>query len=64
MNWQPIETAPKDGTVIDIWTETGFRITDVWWDGGTWTCGLPDHCVTHWAPLLIPEDNEIKNETT
>lgn len=34
--WQPIETAPRDGTVIDIWAD-GERIADVYW-------GKPDHC--------------------
>lgn len=31
--WQPIETAPKDGTFIDVWVGGEFpkRITDVSW---------------------------------
>lgn len=41
MKWQPIETAPKDGSLIDVWCidpdgqfkpkEGGIRLTDVWW---------------------------------
>lgn len=35
MDWQPIETAPRDGTVIDLWTvsETGagLRYPDAHW---------------------------------
>jgi hypothetical protein len=41
IGWQPIETAPKDGTVIDVWvndnrssTPTGRRYTGVRWDYG------------------------------
>jgi hypothetical protein len=29
-HWQEIETAPKDGTHIDIWA-SGFRYTNAWW---------------------------------
>lgn len=49
--WRPIETAPKDGTRIDVWVDRpvtingrvdrakargGYRLTEVWWDDG-WT---------------------------
>lgn len=36
MEWQPIETAPRDGTVIDLWAD-GLRIANCAW-------GKPDHC--------------------
>jgi nucleoside 2-deoxyribosyltransferase len=29
--WRPIETAPLDGTKIDLWSPSGVRITDAWW---------------------------------
>ena len=32
MTWQPIETAPKDGTTVDLWHRKHGRITDAWWD--------------------------------
>lgn len=35
--WQPIETAPKDGTAIDLWHEEFGREADCYW-------GLPHHC--------------------
>jgi len=37
--WQPIDTAPKDGTFIDLWIGGEFprREPDCYW-------GLPDHC--------------------
>jgi len=31
MKWQPIETAPRDGTKIDVFMD-GKRFTDVFWD--------------------------------
>jgi hypothetical protein len=30
MNWQPIATAPKDGTHVDLWVN-GQRLPDCWW---------------------------------
>jgi hypothetical protein len=39
MNWQPIATAPRDGTPVDLWVKaTGceFRITDFKWRGNQW----------------------------
>ena len=30
MGWQPIETAPRDGTVIDLWAD-GERWPDCYW---------------------------------
>lgn len=40
--WQPIETAPKDGTRIDLWILNdsapphGWRLADVFWNGHAW----------------------------
>lgn len=36
MDWQPIATAPKDGTRIDLWVG-GERHTDcAWYKGNAW----------------------------
>jgi len=64
--WLPIETAPKDGTEIDVWVKNGFRIINVRWkvDGGYWVYNrdyinwnwlgaLP----THWLPIPKPPEN-------
>lgn len=66
--WQPIETAPKDGTKIDLWMmpgqglRAGARITDCWWRNGKWTScfdprpnpSWPDSWFSHWSPILEP----------
>lgn len=31
MGWQPIETAPKDGTIADMWCALGFRRENIRW---------------------------------
>lgn len=45
--WQPIETAPKDGTVIDLWVRfpdgTGKRVPDGFWDENGYDFG-PNRC--------------------
>lgn len=68
--WQPIATAPKDGTKIDLWFPRGGengRFTNCFWKGDTWWYGFdsPDEqyeCFTtngkaqptHWMPLPEP----------
>lgn len=62
MNWEPIDTAPKDGTEILAWDRMVLRVA--WqnpWDDGNegWHLGQflmfgneTTHCQpTHWMPL-------------
>lgn len=65
--WQPIETAPKDG-LIDIWIAnrdgTGRRVSSCYYDRicDEWRTSQPAlllyrvkaSCVTHWRPLPSP----------
>ncbi len=60
--WQPIETAPKDGTQIIAWGENiGHIVTEYApFNGTDWvwvTLDGPDYHVsafTHWMPLPAP----------
>lgn len=35
--WSPIDEAPKDGTIVDLWHEEFGRQADMYW-------GKPQHC--------------------
>jgi hypothetical protein len=67
MNWKPIETAPKDGTAVDLWIDFR-RITDAYWRKGPmgegWHYasgeGMDDSQPTHWMPLPPPPTNETE----
>lgn len=70
MNWQPIETAPKDGTMILAWCEhinakyAKNAVAEGWagpvvanWinhNGGGWTWHGLAGQFTHWMPLPEP----------
>lgn len=66
--WQTIDTAPKDGSVVDLWCATE-RVADASWSypelDGEWSC--KEWCIlrnnflqpvmfepTHWMPIPEP----------
>jgi hypothetical protein len=55
-DWQPIETAPKDGTWIHVARDIHQGIA--WWNShsGHWTVGPLIYFArpTHWMPLPDP----------
>jgi hypothetical protein len=60
-DWQSISTAPRDGTVIDLWFagEWNRRMSDAWWSepikawvvDGRGCSYLDSPEITHWMPL-------------
>ena len=62
MNWQPIETAPKDGRDLLIFGSGGIVIG--WWDDSCrYWCHqdlyLSIDEPTHWMPLPLPPDKQV-----
>jgi len=72
--WRPIETAPRDGTRVDLFgrsaglTAGPWRITDCWFSIGKWwrddfehgddQSRSQVHRPTHWMPLPTPPKDE------
>lgn len=68
--WQPIETAPKDGTKVLLWEAghapyVGSRDDqdDEWWTDEDWAndaarCFPPRCNPSHWMPLPPPPTNQ------
>lgn len=63
MTWQPIETAPKDGTEILTYRKAGCQAVAAWFSQADTYAGHPGWCVTdgmgllditHWMPLPSP----------
>ena len=52
--WLPIDTAPRDGSIIDLWHKNGFRVTEVWWSDDCWSNAMDDKDFTHWSPVITP----------
>jgi len=51
--WRPIETAPKDGTWVLLWSDSHWSVArndrGRWDDGERW-----QDRATHWMPLPAP----------
>jgi len=62
--WQPIATAPKDGTILGF-TDMGWvvacrwRDDDEWSGGGVWIAAHGHVTLTHWQPLPAPPADEV-----
>lgn len=57
--WQPIETAPKNGTEVLVYDDGAIMVSSWLDDGqraGWWDNGLMDPPPTHWMPLPPPPD--------
>ena len=64
--WQLIESAPRDGTRVDLWVhwperDLTYRVPDAYWNGRCWQLGAFDETqflyrptVTHWQSLPTP----------
>lgn len=69
--WRPIDTAPKDGTFIDLW-DGEERLANCCWQEDRWLqrCAesssrfpVGEYCApTHWAPIL-PGPNSVNVNT-
>lgn len=52
--WRPIETAPKDGSIIDVWRPEGGRDT-VLWGFPSHECGeMGRYCDSEWHSIRAP----------
>ena len=70
MIWYPIKTAPKDGTVIDLWLKSGIRGVDKFWsrkrldwiaDDGSYNNISKTNVPTHWSPVYGPNGEDYSD---
>lgn len=66
--WQPIETAPRDGTTILLFAPawenavTGWTFGDDEWQDCPFNPNRLDYRPTHWQPLPSPPTTEDAGE--
>ena len=75
--WLPIESAPKDGTQVDLWLSPpgisagSGRSPDCWFSAGRWWMydetddeqgRCEVHNATHWRPLPLPPQSQSAEE--
>jgi hypothetical protein len=62
--WKPIDTAPKDGTVIDLHHSKHGRIRSMYWDTDDefWIAEDEDKFLTHWISLPPPPQAQGESE--
>ena len=71
--WQPIESAPKDGTYVDLWLTyhskklDGYCVPDTYFKDGWWHYDFCDEdyeldstdcTITHWKPVTKPPQSD------
>lgn len=66
MEWQPIATAPKDGTRILLYRPNCVESMAVCWRAKDWhewwiVFGPSFHGATHWMPLPTPPDDDTSD---
>ena len=63
--WQPIETAPKDGTDVLLYREYSTDVGSYSYQEGrntVWACGsFMLHGPTHWMPLPTPPADDSRS---
>ena len=53
-DWKSINTAPRDGSVVDLWHRDDFAIYETWWDDDCWVSMLlGDEYFTHWKSSTV-----------
>lgn len=71
MEWQPIETAPNDGTrflvyrpnrvIIEACVPDGYGCGDWYFEGVMWSGVANAMDATHWMPLPEPPNSETEH---